>query len=201
MLQKLTFALNPASDNSHLTAHQEQDCFYLMSRPEHPLWAGMSMMSPECVLCVTELEPGVYGAGLNFDHNIAAYTQFDALRTYDRLDKNGIPARYESGDSMSDYFESTVATYGVADSVEQVKSKYKALIESTAQIVIAVTEMRRDEQSESGGWRWHKWGEYIGTQEITREYLFDEPAIESVFVFHVYSVVPKLDPAHEDTAT
>ena len=33
------------------------------------------------------------------------------------------------------------------------------------------------------GWRWHKWGPYIGTQDPQCEYLADEPEIKEVFVY------------------
>jgi hypothetical protein len=39
-----------------------------------------------------------------------------------------------------------------------------------------------------GGWRWHKWGPYIGTQEPKCEYIHDEPEIEEVFTYHVYEL-------------
>ena len=67
------------------------------------------------------------------------------------------------------------------------------MINSENPIVISVTEMRKDEQPEDGGWRWHKWGEYIGKQEPKCEYLYDEPNIDSVYVFHIYAVRPKLE--------
>jgi hypothetical protein len=41
-------------------------------------------------------------------------------------------------------------------------------------------------QSHEGGWRWHKWGEYIGKYEPQYEYLYDEPEIEKVYVYHIY---------------
>lgn len=39
------------------------------------------------------------------------------------------------------------------------------------------------------GWRWHKWGDYIGSPTPKCEYLDDEPEHkEGVYVFHVYQV-------------
>lgn len=37
-----------------------------------------------------------------------------------------------------------------------------------------------------GGWRWEKWGPYIGTQRSVADYLHDEPDIDYVYTFHVY---------------
>lgn len=81
--------------------------------------------------------------------------------------------------------ESAIPTYGVADNYQQVIDKY-SLDTVDVPLVLFITEVRKDEQYESGGWRWHKWGEYIGDQEPTREYLYDEPHIESVVCFRIY---------------
>ena len=44
---------------------------------------------------------------------------------------------------------------------------------------------KADEPS-SGGWRFRKWGEYIGKHEVTCEYIYDEPDIDFVYCFHIY---------------
>ena len=82
-------------------------------------------------------------------------------------------------------------SYGVADNIEQVLEKYKSYIEDPNHyFCFTFTEVRKDNQPEWGGWRWHKWGEYIGTQEPQCEYLYDEPLIESVLLFHVFQIKP-----------
>lgn len=79
--------------------------------------------------------------------------------------------------------------YGVCDSFEQIFERCPEIVnDSTRGFFVFVTRLRKDEQSSEGGWRWHKWGEYIGTQEPTCEYLYDEPVIEQVYTFHVYEV-------------
>lgn len=76
--------------------------------------------------------------------------------------------------------------YGVCDDFDQPVRKWK-LDTCKEPVFITFTEIRRDEQPESGGWRWHKWGPYIGEQKTNGcEYLYDEPHIERVYVFHVY---------------
>jgi hypothetical protein len=77
---------------------------------------------------------------------------------------------------------------GVADSLDQIKEKYKELINDTERFYcLSITEIKKSEQPDSGGWRWHKWGEYIGTKTPQCEYLYDEDdSIQSVFVFHFY---------------
>ena len=76
------------------------------------------------------------------------------------------------------------ATYGVADFIGQVVDHFAAEIaDKERAYVVGLSWMRKDQQPESGGWRWHKWGPYIGTAEPQFEYLYDEPEIEKVLIF------------------
>jgi hypothetical protein len=79
--------------------------------------------------------------------------------------------------------------YGVCDSVENLLTHAPELITSERQFVITLTSVRRDQQSPSGGWRWHKWGDYIGSHDIQCEYLYDEEGIDEVFCYHVFEKV------------
>jgi hypothetical protein len=79
-----------------------------------------------------------------------------------------------------------IPTHGVADSIEQFVEKYDKLLEdSPHEYVVGFQTVRKNEQSSTGGWRWHKWGEYIGVHKITTEYLYDEPVVEEVVCFSV----------------
>ena len=76
--------------------------------------------------------------------------------------------------------------YGVADSVDQFIELYgKFIEESPHSFAVGFTMARRSNQPAQGGWRWEKWGRYIGTQDSKADYLYDEPTIESVVVFSV----------------
>lgn len=50
-------------------------------------------------------------------------------------------------------------------------------------------KMERCEQYPEGGWRWHKWGPYIGVQNPQCEYLYDEKNIDVVYTYHIYEIV------------
>lgn len=77
--------------------------------------------------------------------------------------------------------------YGVCDSPKQLMRKLpEEILKSKKPYVISMVRIRKNEQSEVGGWRWHKWGPYIGTQKPTCEYLYDEPQIEKVWTYHIY---------------
>lgn len=62
----------------------------------------------------------------------------------------------------------------------------KWVVDSERRFVVAFTRVRREDQPADGGWRWHKWGQYIGKHEPRCEYLYDEDGIDEVYCFHVY---------------
>lgn len=77
--------------------------------------------------------------------------------------------------------------YGVCDNVEQIFEKCPEIKkDKNRQFVITMTPMHRENEPMNHGWRWNRWGEYIGTQDPQHEYLFDEQDIDLVYVFHVY---------------
>lgn len=79
-------------------------------------------------------------------------------------------------------------SYGVCDGAENALDVLKVLQDPARQFVLVLTKVTRDKENAGlgGGWRWHKWGEYIGRQQPTTEYLDDEPEIDSVYCYHVY---------------
>lgn len=81
-------------------------------------------------------------------------------------------------------------SYGVCDSPEQFFGLYRTILEGSGdQFCVSFTELCKADESPEGGWRWHKWGPYIGTQDPQMEYLYDEPVIERVFVYSVYKLL------------
>jgi hypothetical protein len=84
------------------------------------------------------------------------------------------------------YPELTIEPYGVCDTVEQILAACPELQDADRRFVLTVTPVRKSHQPSEGGWRWHKWGPYIGTRKPTTEYLYDEPEIDEVLVYHIY---------------
>jgi len=78
--------------------------------------------------------------------------------------------------------------YGVCDDISNLLEHCPLLVESPRQFVVTLKRVQRNlsNKGRGGGWRWHKWGEYIGKQTPTTEYLDDEPDIEQVFCYHIY---------------
>lgn len=77
--------------------------------------------------------------------------------------------------------------YGVCDSVEQFVKRFGSTLESDPHgYCVSFTRVAKAEQPSAYGWRWCKWGPYVGEGEPTTEYLFDEPNFTEVFCFHVH---------------
>lgn len=81
--------------------------------------------------------------------------------------------------------------FGVCDKPEQFLSKYKTNLENDSRNLFIVFEhIDKASQPASGGWRWHKWGPYIGTGKPKCEYLYDEEGFDNgVYLYCVYKVL------------
>ena len=81
--------------------------------------------------------------------------------------------------------------YGVCDNAEQVKQKYsKWLNDPELKFCVSFTKITKSEEPESGGWRWHKWGSYIGDKNPQCEYIYDEDDdIQEVYCYHIYQLL------------
>ena len=136
------------------------------------------------------LETGFYAKGFGFGLDTIA-SMFSNVRledtfTYGLFLKSGVLLPRLEEPFFMEQREDSLPEYGVADNLEQIKEKYKAFLTSEQKFVFEVTPVYKSHQEAEGGWRWHKWGEYIGTQIPTCEYLYDEPIIEEVMCFHIY---------------
>lgn len=76
-------------------------------------------------------------------------------------------------------------SFGVADSIEQVKAYYEPLKSSNTQFIVILTPVYREND---GGFRFHKWGRYIGKHEICHEYLRDQKDIDVLYTFRILKV-------------
>lgn len=79
------------------------------------------------------------------------------------------------------------SSYGVCDSPEQFLECYKDVLDNPERnYAVYLTPIKKKDQPSEGGWRWHKWGRYIGKQKREgHEYLYDEPNIELVYAYHI----------------
>lgn len=81
--------------------------------------------------------------------------------------------------------------FGVADNIEQVVDFYNKNKDGVfaGNHVITFFDVYRNKNNPYCGWRWHKWGLYIGEKKPVAEYLNDEPEIDHVICFNIYKVV------------
>lgn len=131
---------------------------------------------------VERVEEGIYRLGhFNFDHEIA-----------------------EEGWKVfhSDLPES-VACYGVCDSIEQFLTDFGGALQSDPRsYCVGFTHVAKhpERAGEGGGWRWHKWGPYVGHGEPTTEYLDDEEGFaDGVWTFHVLVKKALIRPGSPET--
>lgn len=118
---------------------------------------------------------------LNFLHPEGAREIEPGIYELEHFGSTDFLAGYEHDPELS------VSAYGVFDSAEQLLTACPELkADATRKFVVTLTCITRAHQPASGGWRWHKWGPYIGTHKPQQEYLYDETGIEEVWVYHIY---------------
>lgn len=79
-------------------------------------------------------------------------------------------------------------SFGVADDPTQILERFPGLITSPRNYLITCTRIPKDPDNagKGGGWRWRKWGFYIGTGDPQHEYLDDEDGFDNgVWVFSI----------------
>ena len=79
--------------------------------------------------------------------------------------------------------------YSVCDDYSQILERYDSILNNpNKNYVIGLSVVERKNQQPDGGWRWDKLGEYIGVQNPTHEYLYDDTHIDKVYCFHIYEI-------------
>jgi hypothetical protein len=86
------------------------------------------------------------------------------------------------------YDEDLPQDFGVCDHWAQIIERWPQIVDDEKHYIIALTKIVRAEEPASGGWRWHKWGMYIGKQEPKYEYIHDETDIDEVYCFHIFEI-------------
>lgn len=142
-----------------------------------------------------EMAPGIYEF---FDCNDPAYLldgqelEFSEDAEYERACK--LRPRFKDFNQFEGKLCITYS-YGVCDNYEQILERVEGINEYIEDpdntYVIILYKVKKSAQPEEGGWRWHKWGSYIGDHEITSEYLYDEEDIDYVYTFSIYRVIDK----------
>lgn len=142
------------------------------------------------------LAEGVYQTPINFNYHLQQYgvlvtdAPFDEYAGWRRI----MDMPRETDEDLAanraavDKLLSQPKDYGVCDTWEQILAKWPELKTMDRTFVIGVSPIYRADQPSYGGWRWHKWGEYIGSHDPQYEYLYDEKGIDVVYCFAIYEV-------------
>ena len=139
-------------------------------------------------ICLPMARLGCYESTFNLEHflipdlcNVRVIPRYYGPSVEDGTD--------ESWDRWHEWLDSRTEEYGVADNLQQVLAHFDAEIQDREhRYVLEMSEVVRADQPEHGGWRWHKWGTYIGAYDITTEYLYDDPTIDRVWCFSIHEV-------------
>lgn len=155
-------------------------------------------------------QTGVYRCPhFNFEHEVVEDLVRDPFDCFERNIARGLPVPFLDENAPWDTFLPAqwvpqkdtgwfteewkcafpLQSYGVTDSIKQVLQWALAATQHPRRrFVISLTEVRKETQPSSDGWRWGGWGHYIGAQMPTREYLADEPIIEVVHCFNINEI-------------
>jgi len=95
--------------------------------------------------------------------------------------------RYPELDDMS--------PYGTSDHIDPIEEKIlpklqKIEKETGRKFLIDFEIVEKKNQPPKNGWRWSKWGPYIGEKKRQAEYLYDEPEFDTVLLYHIYEIIP-----------
>lgn len=139
---------------------------------------------------------GIYQS--SFPFNFPEEEFIEKLDGYNYIEKL-YETNKKEGETLLQYYFRTlknqVPQFGVADNIKQIKEFYKKQIkDKKTKFIISVTPVTQDKENKGkgDGWRWNKWGKYIGKLDSKCEYLDDEEFGEDfkyILCFHLYLVV------------
>lgn len=154
------------------------------------VWDGgltLSMDDPEegeIILDVAKPIPGetgVYWAASALEHFLEQYSDCRVVQEWDR--------KFASLHEHLAYLHEWGKGYGVADNLEQIKEAFPQYWYDDRNFILALSTVHKADQPERDGWRWEKWGPYIGTQNSVADYLFDEPEIKELILYSFVEVI------------
>lgn len=130
---------------------------------------------------VNKKTEGIYYAGINFNMALEDTFKYKIKEFYSFMPDNIAGWRI---------CKNPRANYGVCDNYKQILRRYYEIKKlKDRRFVIVLSPIYKKNEPLEYGWRWHKWGEYIGKHKITSEYLYDEAKIDMVYVYHIYELL------------
>lgn len=135
---------------------------------------------------------GIYMSDLNGHYDIEELTNFNEVDDFELIDKykffpmNGVS---DNASQVKNYLNKIINIYLNGTSKDKYFFEGQGLFnliknESNYQFILLLTPIINNHDTNSwGGWRWHKWGEYIGKHTPQYEYLDHESGIDYVLVW------------------
>jgi hypothetical protein len=137
---------------------------------------------------IHSLKDGIYIGGFNMNHLISEHILHEyPFSPWMWKENRTLPD--EERIKLTLFDENAPHNYGVCDDYHQILERWPEIESSERKFIICLTPIIRTEQPSSGGWRWHKWGTYIGDHEITAEYIYDCKDVIMVYCFHIYEII------------
>ena len=129
-------------------------------------------------------EVGFCEVGFNFNHKIEMLSHLRIVTYFHSFS----PSTMEEMRTWKNPYNIR-NNYGVCDNYKQILKRYPELKkDKQRKFLVGMTPIIRKHQPERNGWRWCKWGSYIGKHKPTSEYIYDDENIDMVYVFHIYEV-------------
>lgn len=140
---------------------------------------------------------GIYMTHLNGNNDINRLTTFKSLEYDDtpiELDCCGVS---DNATQVKKHLEKCIQVYqygndfnnDLFDQGENLVEYMNSLNEKVKFVLLLTPIVNEHDSSHYGGWRWHKWGEYIGKHTIQYEYLDHEEGIDFIFVWELIPVI------------
>lgn len=140
---------------------------------------------------------GIYMSDLNGHYDIEDLTNFNEVDEFELIDKykffpmNGVS---DNALQVKNYLNKIINIYLNGTSKDEYFFEGQGLFnliknEPNYQFILLLTPIiNNHDKSSWGGWRWHKWGEYIGKHNPQYEYLDHESGIDYVLVWKLCPV-------------
>ena len=140
---------------------------------------------------------GIYMSDLNGHYDIEGLTNFNEVDEFELIDKykffpmSGVS---DNASQVKNYLNKIINIYLKGTSEDEYFFEGQGLFnliknEPNYQFILLLTPIiNSHDKSSWGGWRWHKWGEYIGKHTPQYEYLDHENGIDYVLVWKLCPV-------------
>ena len=137
---------------------------------------------------------GCYWTNLNPENLINHATHYELYKRYTHLAYGVSDNATQVLDNLYHALEVYLTKDSTYDFFSRGKRIYRYLTEHPdAVYFIRFTPVFNHHNGAIGGWRWHKWGRYLGKHTPQCEYLDEETNIDYVLLWHLYPLKKKED--------